>query len=539
MLRETSDQGLADNTTASERSNKRALDWAKLATKTGGCPVHHGLASPYTHPRHASETLQDQVLASHSHSSAHHAPATNASHEPRTFDEGMRAMKARLAQEQDISAFYANAEDPLHRAFGAKAALHSGPGGRPLVGEEAQIKLDELSHQARSGKSLAYIHVPFCETRCLYCLFYQNPFEATASRRFTDTLIEELQLWEGRAGQEVSPIHALYFGGGTPTALAPADLLRILQAVKKYLPLANDCEITLEGRILNFTDEKMEAALAGGVNRFSLGIQSFNDEVRQMQRRVDGRDTILKRLEKLTSYDEAAVVIDLIYGFPGQSMEVWENDLATATSLPLDGVDCYQLNVFEKAPMAKFIQNGKMPPPADTAMKADMFARSVEHFTAQNWRRLSNNHWGQGTRERNLYNQMGKSAVDCLAFGSGAGGRLHGYSFMLERKLDAWTQAVKDGLKPVGMLMAPSANWHVLRTISAAMESGAIHLPSIAKTYATPVDVLTEPLLRQWKEAGLLTQKGEWYHQTIAGQFWHVTMAQLLVTYLEGQLCAQ
>lgn len=491
----------------------------------GGHPMGVG------HP-HAQMSMQE---VTHPHAAGAHPHATRPpmSH---TFDAGARAMKERLAAATSVETFYANAEDPLHRAFTAKAVVHSGPGGMPLMGPAAQEALDKLSYQKRTGKSLAYIHVPFCETRCLYCLFYQNPYEAEQSRRFTDSLIREIELWNGRAAQDASPIHALYFGGGTPSALAAADILRILSAIKKNLPLANDCEITFESRIHNFSDEKIEAALAGGVNRFSLGVQSFNSEVRQMQRRVDDRDTILKRLEKLMSYDEAAVVIDLIYGFPGQTMDVWKEDLAIASSLPLDGVDCYQLNVFEKAPMAKFISNGKMPPAADTALKADMFEVSVDHFTKANWRRLSNNHWGQGSRERNIYNQLGKSASDCLAFGSGAGGRLFGHSFMLQRKLDDWHQDIARGLKPIGMLMAPGPHWTTLRTISSEMESGAINMARLAKHFALPLDTLADPLLSQWVEAGLLTRQGDWFHQTIAGQYWHVTMAQLLVTFLEGQL---
>ncbi len=453
-----------------------------------------------------------------------------------TFEAGARRMMERLGT-RSLESYYANTADPLHAAFEAKAIIHSGPGGKPLMGREAAEKLEALSGRRRTGKTLAYIHVPFCETRCLYCMFYQNPWKAGAGHAFAEALVKELALWSGRASQDASPVHAVYFGGGTPTALEPGDLRMVLSAVKKYLPLANDCEVTLEGRIHNFTDEKMEAALEGGVNRFSLGVQTFSSEIRQSMRRVDGREAILRRLEKLSSFDNASVVLDLIYGFPGQTPEVWEEDLQIATSLEtLDGADCYQLNVFEKSPLSRFIENGKLPAAATTGEKADMFARSVEAFTDANWRRLSNNHWGRTARERNIYNALGKGPCDCLAFGCGAGGRLFGHSFMLERRLETWHERLAGGEKPVGFLMAPGPHWRLLRTISSQMESGSIHLGRIEAGFGLPILEMTAPVIAQWKEAGLVFERGGWLHQTVAGQFWHVTLAQLLIERVRSEL---
>ncbi len=453
-----------------------------------------------------------------------------------TFESGARAVEEALQSGRE-EAFYADASDPLHHAFRAKAAVHSGPGGMPMIGEDARKELARLADTPRTGTTFAYIHVPFCETRCLYCMFYQNPFHKEDSAAYARMLEKELALWSGKAAQDSAPIQALYFGGGTPTALEPDDIRSIMRAVKQYLPLANDCEITFEGRIHNFTDEKMEAALEGGINRFSLGVQTFNTKVRQSVMRVDDRDALIRRLEKLASFNNASVVMDLIYGFPGQTMEVWEDDLRTAASLPLDGIDCYQLNVFEKSPMARYIANGKLPPAADAPQKADMFARSVEFFTGENWKRLSNNHWGRTPRERNIYNTFGKSACDCLAFGCGAGGRLSGYSFMQERTLKNWEELVEKGEKPAAFLMAPKPNWALLRTISAAIESGSFNLSTIGREYGgLPLEQMAGKLLDQWREAGILSKRGNWYYETVAGQYWSVTMAQFLIDYLEPHL---
>ncbi len=461
---------------------------------------------------------------------------TSESHaKPVTFEAGARAME-NVLRTRGPEAYFANAADPLRAAFVAKARVHSGPGGMPQAGAQARATLDGLADRPRTGKTLAYVHVPFCETRCLYCMFYQNPYRADAAHAYAETLVKEIELWGRKAVTTGHPVHAVYFGGGTPTALAASDLKRVLDTLRRVLPLANDCEITIEGRIHNFDAEKIEAALAGGANRFSLGVQTFNTEVRQSMMRIDDRDACLRRLEELSSYDNAAVVMDLIYGFPGQTPEVWEEDLKIAASLPLDGIDCYQLNVFEKSPLARYVANGKLPPAADTAQKAEMFARSVEYFTRANWRRLSNNHWGRGTRERNIYNTLGKGPCDCLAFGCGAGGRLSGHGFMLERSLQAYTALVEAGEKPAAFLTVPSDDWALMRTISSDMESGAIRLAEIGRRFGVDAEGAAAPVVEQWIEAGLLVREGEWLRQTVAGQFWHVTLAQLLMDFLRSQL---
>ena len=107
---------------------------------------------------------------------------------------------------------------------------------------------------------------------------------------------------------------------------------------------------------------------------------------------------------------------------------------------------------------------------------------------------------------------------------------------MMERKLDAWYAQLEAGKKPVGMLMRPTPHWHLLRTISSEMESGSIDLTAIARKFNVPVDKLAAPVIHQWVEAGLLVPVGNGFVQTVAGQYWHVTLAQLLVNWLTQQL---
>ena len=185
--------------------------------------------------------------------------------------------------QDDISRWLAKvSENPIVEAFPEKIDIHPGMDSSLLLPTEMPEVLSELVSKPRTRRTVAYINVPYCETRCLYCLFYIKPYRnKEESNAFADTLIKELQLWSDKPVQKGEPVHAVYFGGGTPTALEACDIERIIKAVRRYLPLANDCEITYEGRLSGFGTDKMEAALAGGANRFSLGVQSFDTKIRQ------------------------------------------------------------------------------------------------------------------------------------------------------------------------------------------------------------------------------------------------------------------
>ena len=335
--------------------------------------------------------------------------------------------------------------DPLPYAFEGKIAVHPGLGGSGVEKQDFEATLEPLLAEPRTGKTVAYIHVPFCETHCLYCGFYNKAYREDESRIYADALIQELRLWRGRPGQDAGPVHAVYMGGGTPTALQADDLRRILKEVRAVLPLANDCEITVEGRLSNFGPDKMEACFEGGANRFSLGVQSFDTEIRQAMGRVSDRDTLIRQLQLLQSYDQAAVIVDLIYGFPMQTMERWLADIATAQSLKLDGADCYQLNVYRNTPLAKAIESGRLPAGADVPMQSAMFAAGVKAMQKGFYRRLSISHWARTSRERNLYNLYVKGRAHCLAFGPGAGGNLDGFFYLNQSDYRAWQEEVRAG----------------------------------------------------------------------------------------------
>lgn len=425
---------------------------------------------------------------------------------------------------------------PLSHAFDGKIAVHPGLGGSRVAKEAVPVHLDHLLDQERKGKSVAYIHVPFCRTHCLFCGFYRKKYSPEESRQYTDALIAEMALWRGRRAVESGPVHAVYLGGGTPTELEASDMVRLLRAVRDILPLANDCEITVEGRLSNFDTRKMEACFAGGANRFSLGVQSFHSDIRRAMGRLGTREEMIRGLEQLMGYGQAAVIVDLIFGFPHQTLERWREDIAVAQSLKLDGADCYQLNVYKHTPLGQAIECGALPPAADIPLQSALFAAGVEAMTKNFYRRLSISHWARTSRERNLYNLYVKGAAHCLAFGPGAGGNLHGHFYINESEYATWLQRVHAGVKPCVMLVQPQAHHYFFRAVAEGMEQGWLDLSDLEQRFGIAVEDLCRPLLHQWRNAGLLELDGRRLVLTLAGQFWQVNLSQLLQEYLNLQL---
>lgn len=423
--------------------------------------------------------------------------------------------------------------NPLANAFDGKIAVHPGVNPNAVSAEKIQSALQVLTDKPRQNDTVAYIHVPFCQTHCLYCGFYNRAYSREESRRYTDTLIKELRLWENKRTMRDDPVHAVYFGGGTPTALEAEDILRALREVKNILPLANDCEITVEGRLHNFDEKKMEACFQGGANRFSIGVQTFNTKIRQAMGRIVSREEAFRQLELLMSYRQAAVIVDLIFGFPMQTMDIWLDDIAAAKSLNLDGMDCYQLNVYGQTPLGKAIKEGKMEPAADIPMQSEMFKNAVETLTASFYRRLSLTHWARTSRERNLYNLKVKGRANCLAFGPGAGGNLDGWFYINQPNYEKWQTLVNEGTKPVMALSLPNPHHYLFKHIAESMEQGWVDFAYIENKYQIQIQNVLVPVLKQWQKAGLAEMRGSIMVLTLAGQFWQVNLSHLLQDFLK------
>ena len=438
----------------------------------------------------------------------------------------------------DMRHFFANeTEDPLHDAFDYKMTVHAMPKGEPIKQEALQKSWNKImsSEEGLPLRTL-YIHIPFCETHCRFCGFYQNPYRSDIAEKYVSALIQEMELTAKKPFVRHRPFQSVYFGGGTPTALSSTSLARLVSAVKDLFPLSNDCEITLEGRTYNFTHKKIEAAVTSGINRISIGVQSFDTGIRKSLGRKETKEKVIETLSYLKNSGQAAVIIDLIYGLPGQSLEIWKNDIKTFHSLEIDGCDLYQLNIFRGGLLEKAVEKGSLPKPATLKEQADYYTLGVELMEAAHYRRLSMPHWARTTRERSLYNLFSRGRSECVPLGSGAGGWIGDYFFFVEGDLNVYFKTVEAGRKPFSFGMKRDKRDLLYRDISYEMELGYCDLKEISHSYHLDLLSVLKPVLSQWEKVGLIDSSDGCIYLTRSGEFWTVNLAQILIDFLQKEL---
>ncbi|MCF8777599.1 heme anaerobic degradation radical SAM methyltransferase ChuW/HutW [Vibrio sp. IRLE0018] len=437
----------------------------------------------------------------------------------------------------DQSILGVDSPDPLRFAFAQKHSAHAGGMSRPIAQTQMgeRFRMLTSNDEVSRNKRCLYIHIPFCRVRCTFCNFFQN----AASRQLVDgyfnTLLKEIEQKAALPWTQSGVFHAVYIGGGTPTDLSPKQVKQLGEAIRSRFPLSADCEITLEGRINRFKDEMYDSAIQGGFNRFSFGVQSFNTVVRRSAKRLDDREQVLARLSELASYDQAPVIVDLLYGLPHQTREILEQDLQDFLSTGAHGLDLYQLVIGGTAPMLNLVEKGKLPPPATTPQKASMYELGVNFMQKHHLKQLSVNHWATDNRERSLYNSLAKTYAEVLPIGCGAGGSIGGFGMMQHRSLEAYMAMVEQGQTPLMMM----TQQHPLEAIFAALKSGfdrgVVMADKLPEFMGDNVFDFLQPLFRLWQERGLVELNERSATLTLAGSFWSVSLAQACIQILSSE----
>jgi oxygen-independent coproporphyrinogen III oxidase len=219
-----------------------------------------------------------------------------------------------------------------------------------------------------------YAHVPFCAKKCAYCAFYSEASDGAMVNRYVAAFIREMEL----VAADLRP-RAIFFGGGTPSLLNLQQWERILKAMDR-LDLLGAEEWTVECNPATVSADKAKLLRDWGVNRISMGVQSFDAALLERLGRIHSREMIFKSFDILRAAGFDNLNIDLMFAIPGQTMEMWRATLAEAVALGSEHLSCYEVIYEEDTPLFEQLQAGKITTDEDLAcdMYDELLATTAE-----------------------------------------------------------------------------------------------------------------------------------------------------------------
>lgn len=202
-----------------------------------------------------------------------------------------------------------------------------------------------------------YVHIPFCKSRCIYCGFYSTTLLEEKSR-YVDCVCKELESRTDYLKKET--INTIYFGGGTPSQLPLEAIRRILNKILENYSVDSNAEITMEANPDDVKPEFVEKLKETPINRISLGVQTFDDERLKFIHRRHSASQAIDAVNLLKANGYTNISIDLMFGFPGETLADWEKDIARATNLDVQHLSAYSLMYEEGTPLYHLLESGKV-----------------------------------------------------------------------------------------------------------------------------------------------------------------------------------
>jgi oxygen-independent coproporphyrinogen III oxidase len=280
-----------------------------------------------------------------------------------------------------------------------------------------------------------YLHIPFCEHKCIYCDFYSiAPGEGLVrselpTGRFLEALKKEIELRAPAAGKGTS-YETVFFGGGTPSLLSPKELGGIVEHLVKHFSIARDAEITVETNPGTVNRQKLEEFRSLGINRLSIGVQSFHDDDLKFLTRIHSSQEAKQCVHDAFASGFDNVSLDLIFSLPSQTQDRWVSNLDQAMALHPTHISCYSLIVEANTPLVRMVES-KQVSLLDTEDDAALYETTISYLNGHGYEQYEVSNFAKpGFKSRHNksywehtdYVGFGPSAHSFIAIGNHAGG---------------------------------------------------------------------------------------------------------------------
>lgn len=363
-----------------------------------------------------------------------------------------------------------------------------------------------------------YIHIPFCHQICNYCDFNKVFFKNQPVDEYIEALGREMELTVQQMPEAFANIETIFLGGGTPTSLSAAQIEKLLALIAKHIPLSNVKEFSSEANPDELTVEKLQALYKGGVNRLSMGVQSFDQGLLEKIGRTHSNEHVYETIQNAKDVGFTNISIDLMYGLPGQTMEQWQDSLEKALALKLPHYSAYSLIVEPKTIFYIQYAKGKLSLPTED-LEAEMYGVLIDTMEAHGVHQyeISNfAHEGYSSTHNKIYWDNDEYA----GFGAGAHGYLQGVRYSNVAPIKKYIELVMEGNRPLLQehSVTPEERLEEQMFLGLRKTAGVTHA-EFEQKFGQSMASLYEEIITKLQQEKLLEIDGQGVRLTRRGRF--------------------
>ena len=373
---------------------------------------------------------------------------------------------------------------------------------------------DEPVKRSSAIARAVYLHVPFCLHRCGYCDFALVANRDHLIPQYLQALDNELQAHRRTVG-DVVEVDTIFVGGGTPTHLSPDTLRTLFALIRRHFLATANAEISVEANPDGLDDERLDVLQENGVNRLSLGVQSFDDEVLKTLERTHTGALAIETVRRCQRWIPN-VSLDLIFGVPGQTAVSWQRTLEVATSLPVRHISTYGLTFEKDTPFFRREQHGQLKRTPDE-LERQMYLDAISHLTDAGLRHYEVSNFAQPEFECR-HNRVYWNADEYFAFGPGAASYLKGVRRTNVRSVVRWLKAWQQNESAVEDSEDLSIEEKAREAIMLALRMRkGLNVPAFEQRFGLRFADLAGAALQQHLDDGFLTQHADYVSLTTQG----------------------
>jgi oxygen-independent coproporphyrinogen-3 oxidase len=355
-----------------------------------------------------------------------------------------------------------------------------------------------------------YLHIPFCNIKCTYCAFNTYIHLESLIEPFTDALIREVEIVGSSKPRQ--PVGTIYIGGGTPSLLTPEQIGRILEAIYSNFDVLPTVEISMESNPSDIHQDYMGALKRLGINRLSIGMQSANDNELTLFGRRHDNDAVVKAVSAARHGGFDNLNLDLIYGFPHQTLESWEASLQQMLILQPEHISLYALGIEEGTAMSAWVANGRLPLPDDD-LAADMYDLATDILAHEGYEQYEISNWSKPGYECRHNLQYWRN-LPYPGLGPGAHGYAAGVRYSIILSPHRYIQALKSNSSEYEFPRTPTIDqWAVVDRdteitdtllMGLRLTKEGIHRSTFKKRFGADVLETHGTLIERFVNSGLL-----------------------------------